>query len=47
MRFTKKWQEGLKNEANALKSFCGSVEMLARISIMASFGFMFFITGLE
>jgi hypothetical protein len=47
VRFTKKWQWDLKNEVNALKSFCGSVEMTAPMMSMASSGCMISISGLD
>jgi hypothetical protein len=43
----KKRQGGLKIEACALKSFCGSVEMMAPISSIAVSGSLFLVPGLE
>jgi len=37
----------LKIEACALKSFCGSVEMMASIPGSADFGSLFSVSGLE
>jgi hypothetical protein len=43
----KKRQGGLNFEACALKSFCGSVEMVAPISSIAGPGSLFLFLGLE
>jgi hypothetical protein len=45
--FIKKRPEGLKIEACALKSFCGSVEMMASILSSANSGLLLPVPGLE
>jgi hypothetical protein len=47
VNFTKKEARGLKTAAGALKSFCGSVEMMASILSSAACGFLLPVPGLE